>query len=183
MYMSYQTDGTPPTITGWVALAGGGIYRRVANSEPANYSMNGGASALASSATIDAYTGVDNTTPEDVAVPARTTGSTAAVSWPSITPAADNAWMHAAFFEATPSDVSAMGVPSGYTQRTNSGAGGLTSFSKLVTPPAAQAPTGTDPAGSPFWVAGIVALRPAAGGGGVSPGEGRFTARAVARLF
>lgn len=170
MLLSVISDGTLTTPTGWTLLKNTAtpganntyVLRRVAASEPASYTLTF-TGATVTSLAIDAWSGGDNTTPEDATTPNGTTGTVATITWPSITTVTDQAETVAIAFDDA--GLTGMAVPTGYTQRTGPvGATlALDVFSKSKTPAGAEAPTGTDPQGvGSSWVAMIVALRPAA---------------------
>ncbi len=161
LYAFVNSDGTVNTPSGWTFLKGGtiAVLRRVASSEPASWAFTS-ASASYTAATVDAYSGVDNVTPEDVAVPNGTSGTVATITWPSITPVTNSAWVIA--FVADVIALTSTAVPAGYTQRELYVpiTGSNVVSDKLVSPAALQQPTATDAAGSPSWTAYIVAIRP-----------------------
>jgi hypothetical protein len=95
------TSGVQATPTGWTlakSLAGPSglssfvIWYRVAASEPASYTTGAFAAIGRRAVIMASYSGVDNTTPLDVAVPTITEGTTA-VACPAITPVTAGAWV------------------------------------------------------------------------------------------
>lgn len=89
----------PTTPTGWTIWQTGsttahalGVYYRVAAAEPASYTFTTASSRVCIS--MATLSGVDTTTPKDVAVPAVGTGTTT-YAFPAITPVTAGAWVWA----------------------------------------------------------------------------------------
>jgi hypothetical protein len=160
------TDGlnvTPPV--GWVdpqTITSGGasgsnvfsFYKVAVAGEPASYTFvcTGGA---VSQGLVDAYIGVDNTTPMDAAATV-VGGAVATITWPSITTVTNNAWHLALAGDGISST-----IPATYTGRSVS-----TTFcrnSDKVISPAGVVSGVTATSGSSDWGVFSRVLRPAAG--------------------
>lgn len=97
----YSETGTniPTTPAGWTLATSGSttstsvtIWYRVASSEPASYTTGTLVTSGRHIGIMSAYSGVDNTTPFDVATPALVAGTTA-TTCPAITPVTVGAWV------------------------------------------------------------------------------------------
>jgi len=119
LYLYVINSSTVPVVTpsGWTSLQTGtngtggtlDVFRRVASSEPASYTLNTNGSNCFCA--MESLTGVDNATPED-AMTTVTTGTATPVAFPSITTVTPDAW-HLAVqgdWSASPG-----GVPTNYT--------------------------------------------------------------------
>jgi len=177
-----NTDGT------WTRLITGNdagpnvslsIFRRVvttASSEPSSYAFAFvAADDTTSSATPNGYgwtmmalSGVDNTTPEDVAGPSlsrlpTTAGSTSGSTTPSATATSsttDNAWALA--FASTDNVSITWTVPSGYSNLTSIATGRAVAIAtKAITPAGSIAAASFTTSGSAPWVAWQQSVRPA----------------------
>lgn len=97
--ISDTTTTIPATPAGWTLLVSGTatatmvvIWWRIAASEPASYTTAAFATAGRRIGIMSAYSGVDTTTPFDVATPALVAGTTA-ITCPAITPISAGAWV------------------------------------------------------------------------------------------
>lgn len=172
------TQGTIATPSGWTLLrsanvSGGGtaaVFRRVGQSGDTAPSISGPGGGIY--AVCSAYRGVDPTTPEDVAVPAASTGSSTSVSAPSVTTATADAWV--VWFHAQ-GDNNSLGSPTNSpTGTAYSGSGYATitggdvcmgSAYKLIPTAGASGTCVMTASGGQVnteWVGLTVALRPAA---------------------
>lgn len=161
-------DVTPPT--GWTQQATGTtpatiqvvtVYTRVADggaNDGATYTFTVTA-ASSGEGFIDAYIGVDNTTPMDTAVTVAT-GTAATITFPNITTVTNNAWHLATVADRGTS--SPPPIPSTYTGRSVSALADRNSDKSIGT---AGLVTGVTTTGGIDWVAFSAALRPAAAGG------------------
>jgi hypothetical protein len=166
--------GVPDLPAGWTLLRQGvrspnnyslTVLRRVASNEPASYTLtfSGGGQGYA---TMEAFVGVDNATPEDVVSPLASVGSGTTITYPNITTGTDRAW-HLLFAGDWAANLETMASPpASYTQRAVNLV--VTSYGRTMSP--AGSVTGvinTDPAAS--WVAISIALRPASGSATIAP--------------
>lgn len=163
-------DGVISAPTGWVQQASGTTPTAVASVKAFSRVMDGGANdgatytftcagaTVVGEGIMDAYIGVDNTTPMDTAATVAT-GTAATITWPNITTATDNAWHLATFGDWGVS--STPPTPSGYNGRSTTG--DERNSDKAITP--AGLVTGVTTTGGVDWVAISGALRPAGAGG------------------
>lgn len=163
-----QTDGTTPVApTGWALQQNANtptgaapcyLYSRVAASEPGTWTF-GHAGGSYCAVIVDAWSGVDNTTPMDVAATVGT-GTGATVTFPNITTATNKAWHYVSWADDGAGTGSS---PSAYSVRTVLVAGGMSGYDKQITP--AGLVTGVTKTGGTSWVAFSAALRPFTEGG------------------
>jgi hypothetical protein len=120
--------------------------------DPANYTFSESGSTFMEGL-IDAYIGVDNTTPMD-ATATVATGTAATITWPNITTATDNAWHLASALDT----ITLPSTPTGYASRSSTAAAAHNS-DKAITP--AGLVTGVTVGSGSDWAAISGALRPA----------------------
>lgn len=143
-----QTSGCSPTFAVFTSIflliAGG--------AEPADYTFTS-ASGLFIEGIIDAYVGVDNSTPMDTSASVAI-GTTATITWPDITTVTDDTW-HLAIVQDD-AGIAVPPAPSTYTGRTVS-ANNCRNSDKNIT--GAGLITGITTTGGASWVAISAALR------------------------
>jgi len=157
---------TVSTPSGWNTLARSATmatFYRVASSEPASYSFTDGGASTNWAGIIDAYSGVDTSAVPDVSA-TLATGTTAAVTWTSITSATDQAMSVAVSFENN--NVDTIAAPALYTPRSGQGGAAFVRTStRWIAPAGSIAPTSTDTNATTSWGAINIALRPASANG------------------
>lgn len=162
-YIFADTTVSPPA--GWNQIGGlttSRIYRRLVvnlSSEPTTYTFTGGTTVM--QGLVDAFSGVDNSSPED-ATPTTSSVSTGdPITWPDITSVTDNA-LHWVVHANSPA---ACPAPSGYTQRSTTSL--ALSATKTITP--AGLITGVTTTVGNSWVAASVVLKPFIAGTDTKP--------------
>jgi hypothetical protein len=180
------TDGTIAAPTGWVSRASGVTPTSASNvaafSRVADGGANDGATytftctgATGGEGLIDAYIGVDNTTPID-ATATVATGTAATVTWPNITTVTNNAWHLASIGDGVNGAVTS--TPTSYTQRSVTATIAKNS-DRNITP--AGLVTGVTATGGVEWVAISAALRPALAVAAVFPKKDIVKLQAINR--
>jgi len=139
-----------------------GVWYKVASNEPASYTWSGSADSTWSGV-MDAFSGVNTTTPLD-ATPVAVEGVVASVVWPATRSVTDKAWSLVVSTENN--DADSIATPSGYTARSTMGGNSfIRTSTRVVSPAGAIAPTVSDTSGGPSWSAYSLVLRPAGGAG------------------
>ena len=154
--------GTLTAPNGWTRAllpsVNQGVWYKIASNEPASYTWSGSASSTWSGV-MDAFSGVNTTTPLD-ATPVAVEGAVASVVWPPTRSVSDKAWSLVVSTENNNADTIA--TPSGYTARSTMGGNSfIRTSTRVLSPAGAIAPTVTDTAGGPSWSAYSLVLRPA----------------------
>jgi cellulose synthase/poly-beta-1,6-N-acetylglucosamine synthase-like glycosyltransferase/DNA-binding NarL/FixJ family response regulator len=163
MIASLSTNaGSLVSISGWNALATNAtkaVFFRFASNEPASYTFTDGAVSTNWAGIIDAYSGADTNSQPDVTA-TLATGTTAAVTWTSITSATDQALGVTVSFENN--NVDTIVPPALYTPRSaQGGAAFIRTSTRWIAPAGAIAPTSADTNATTSWGAINIALKPA----------------------